>query len=81
MSGLRDFVIETVAGVVGKAIEKFLEDEPSVAEKAEVGKRIAKQGLALIPREELVPFLTDGDAEVAEAFFRAAKAAKLAGKI
>lgn len=77
---VRDYVVEGIAAGFGALLAKFLDDRPSVAEKAEVGKRLAKDALALIPDEELYAFLSDEDERTAEVIFRAAKAAKLAGK-
>lgn len=77
---LREALIESAVAAGGMVIKRLLDEEPSVEEKAEAGKRLLKQAIALIPREQLVPFLTAENAEVAEAVFRAAKAAKLAGQ-
>ncbi|HET9045082.1 MAG TPA: hypothetical protein VFN70_18130 [Burkholderiales bacterium] len=77
---VRDVLIESAAAAAGMVIKRFLDEEPTVEEKAEAGKRLLKQAIALIPKDQLVPFLTSEDAEIAEAVFRAAKAAKLAGK-
>ena len=77
---IRDVLIESVASAAGMVLKRFLDEEPSIEEKAEAGKRLLKQAIALIPKDELVPFLTAENAEIAEAVFRAAKAAKLASK-
>ena len=70
--------VQVAGAAIGKALDKFTESQPAVADKVALGKDLLERAIAMIPDEELHAYLTSDAEAAALVAFRVAKAAKLA---